>query len=160
MSAFEERPLVEHDQDFYEYEQEGGWCGCFRPAFGYRWRRLWPEDDNDGGGGGGWVMNKLRKMKEASEVIGGPKWKTFIRKIIFSRKQKNRFQYDEHSYALNFDKAQTNRCRTNTLVNLGQHSPADGEEGNGGFTTSIWTEEGLKETNSSRLGSLSSGPLF
>ncbi|KAK4265308.1 hypothetical protein QN277_026376 [Acacia crassicarpa] len=105
MSVFEERPLVEHDQDFYEYEQEGGWCGCFRSALGYRWQRLRPEDDNDGGGGGGvWVMNKLRKMKEASEVIGGPKWKkTFIRKINCNRKQKIRFQYDEHSYALNFD---------------------------------------------------------
>ena len=37
----------------------------------------------------------------------GPKWKTFIRKISgYGRKQqqqKNRFQYDEHSYALNFN---------------------------------------------------------
>ncbi|XP_054804943.1 uncharacterized protein LOC129308013 [Prosopis cineraria] len=102
MSAFEERPLVEHGQDFYEHEQEGSGCGCFR-VLSFRWWRRQHDDNNDGGDGGeGWLMNKLGKMKEGSEVIAGPRWKTFIRKMNL-RKQKNRFQYDEHSYALNFN---------------------------------------------------------
>ena len=51
------------------------------------------------------MMDKLRKMKETSEVIAGPKWKTFLRKIsgYGKKQQKNRFQYDAHSYALNFN---------------------------------------------------------
>ena len=96
---------MDHDQDWYEHEQEGGACGCFRSVFGYR---LWRQHDGGGGGDGvggeeGWMMNKLRKIREVSEVFAGPKWKTFMRKMSFRRKQKNRFQYDEHSYALNFN---------------------------------------------------------
>lgn len=52
-------------------------------------------------------MKKLKKAQEVSEVLAGPKWKTFIRKIsgyVKNKKQKNnQFQYDPESYALNFD---------------------------------------------------------
>ncbi|KAJ6914394.1 hypothetical protein NC651_016608 [Populus alba x Populus x berolinensis] len=55
-----------------------------------------------------WSVRKLKKVKEASEIMAGPKWKTFIRKIgafIKKRKQRNnQAQYDAESYALNFDR--------------------------------------------------------
>ncbi|XWS70793.1 hypothetical protein CRYUN_Cryun03dG0079400 [Craigia yunnanensis] len=54
-----------------------------------------------------WWKSKLKKLKEVSEKLAGPKWKNFIRKMsgyCSKRKtQKNRFQYDPYSYALNFD---------------------------------------------------------
>jgi hypothetical protein len=53
-------------------------------------------------------VRKLKKVKEASEIVAGPKWKTFIRKIgayIKKRKQRNnQAQYDAESYTLNFDR--------------------------------------------------------
>ncbi|KAM7276333.1 hypothetical protein ACFE04_018199 [Oxalis oulophora] len=51
-----------------------------------------------------WALRKLKSVKEMSEIIAGPKWKNFIRS--FSKKKKaslQQFQYDPHSYALNFD---------------------------------------------------------
>ncbi|MED6195265.1 hypothetical protein PIB30_036254 [Stylosanthes scabra] len=115
MASYEGRPLVmemEHDRSFEGLEDGSGCgCGCFR-GLSLRW---WRGGDEEGkrllaeqkGGGEGetWMMEKLRKAKEASEVIAGPKWKTFIRKISGHGKkhQKQRFQYDEHSYALNFN---------------------------------------------------------
>ncbi|OIV98492.1 hypothetical protein TanjilG_18776 [Lupinus angustifolius] len=109
MSSFEEKPLVEamehEDEDFDDhYDSNGCGYGCFRL---FRWQR------HHGEGKGGVVdqkgesffISKLRKIKEASEVIAGPKWKTFIRKMsCYGKKiQKNRFQYDQRSYALNFN---------------------------------------------------------
>lgn len=91
------------DEDLNE-EASGCGCGCFR-GFGFKhWRRV-PDVDNGGGGGGGassWVAEKMRKAKEVTELIAGPKWKTFIRKLT-AKKQNGRFQYDQHSYALNFN---------------------------------------------------------
>ncbi|XP_020206280.1 uncharacterized protein LOC109791399 [Cajanus cajan] len=109
MSASEGRPLVEaveHKEDIYEHQEPSG-CGygCFR-GFGLNWFRGHEESIGLAEQrGDSWVSCKLRKVKEFSEVIAGPKWKTFIRKISgYGRKQqKNRFQYDEHSYALNFN---------------------------------------------------------
>uniref|UniRef100_A0A7C9E3U7 Uncharacterized protein n=1 Tax=Opuntia streptacantha TaxID=393608 RepID=A0A7C9E3U7_OPUST len=50
----------------------------------------------------------LLKVREWSEIVAGPKWKTFIRR--FNRRnhhrhhhQQTKFQYDPLSYALNFD---------------------------------------------------------
>ncbi|TKY73058.1 hypothetical protein E2542_SST01805 [Spatholobus suberectus] len=109
MAASEGRPLVEaaeHKEDFYDHQEPSG-CGygCFWGC-GLRW---WRGHEESKGlveqRADSWLSCKLRKMKEVSEVIAGPKWKTFIRKISgYGRKQqKNRFQYDEHSYALNFN---------------------------------------------------------
>ncbi|KAL2327375.1 hypothetical protein Fmac_020802 [Flemingia macrophylla] len=109
MTASEGRPLVEameNKEDFYDHQEPSG-CGYgyFR-GFGLSWCRGHEESIGLGEQrGDSWVSCKLRTMKEFSEVIAGPKWKTFIRKISgYGRKQqKNRFQYDEHSYALNFN---------------------------------------------------------
>ncbi|XP_021733650.1 uncharacterized protein LOC110700417 [Chenopodium quinoa] len=51
-------------------------------------------------------LKGLKKIREWSEIIAGPKWKTFIRR--FNRGGKNvnvsgKFHYDPLSYALNFD---------------------------------------------------------
>lgn len=55
-----------------------------------------------------WWARRLKKAKEFSEVVAGPKWKNFIRKLggYFNDKKnnkRNRFRYDADSYALNFD---------------------------------------------------------
>lgn len=122
MAGYEGRPLVmemEREEDFEEAGASGNGCGCgcFR-VFSLKWwrgqgheeegKRLLEQKGGEGRGGGGgetWVMDKLREVKEASEVIAGPKWKTFIRKIsgYGKKQQRKRFQYDEHSYALNFN---------------------------------------------------------
>ncbi|MCL7035982.1 hypothetical protein MKW94_010503 [Papaver nudicaule] len=51
----------------------------------------------------GW--SAIMKVREWSEIIAGPKWKTFIRR--FNKNGNNsksgKFQYDPLSYALNFD---------------------------------------------------------
>ncbi|XP_034226555.1 uncharacterized protein LOC117636172 [Prunus dulcis] len=89
-----------HDNDYerkYLLQQEGGWHK----------ETTW------------WWRKKLTKAEESTQVLDGSKWKTFIRKIAgycktmkqkqnkrLSKKQKQkntRFQYDFHSYALNFD---------------------------------------------------------
>ncbi|XP_054822655.1 uncharacterized protein LOC129320972 [Prosopis cineraria] len=114
MASPEGRPLVQHhfdddddvDQHLHELDDTSSWCGgCFR-VFRFRRRR----GSSGGGGGGGeresWVAENFTKVKEFSEVIAGPKWKTFIRKISAycnGRKQNNRFHYDQHSYDLNFN---------------------------------------------------------
>ncbi|KAK1389437.1 Stress induced protein [Heracleum sosnowskyi] len=53
-----------------------------------------------------WLIKKAKKVKEFTEVVAGPKWKNFIRKLGKYTK-KSRIaecrQYDPHSYALNFD---------------------------------------------------------
>ncbi|XP_058067498.1 uncharacterized protein LOC131216908 [Magnolia sinica] len=57
-----------------------------------------------------WWGNRFRQLKEFSELVSGPKWKTFIRRFNchsnHNNNNKNRkpnFQYDPQSYALNFD---------------------------------------------------------
>lgn len=87
-----------------------GW-GCFGLC---GFDSCWGRRGNDGGGQEGgervkaWWGKKLKKAKEFSEVVAGPKWKNFIRKAggYFNKrknKRKNPLQYDAESYALNFD---------------------------------------------------------
>lgn len=111
---FEGKPLIHHDGDgdgddgdLNQQQATFCGCGCFR-AFSFKnWRR--GGGDVDGGGTTtAWMAEKLRKVKEATEVIAGPKWKTFIRKAggYFNNggnKKNRRFQYDQHSYDLNFN---------------------------------------------------------
>lgn len=49
--------------------------------------------------------NVLKKVREWSELVAGPKWKTFIRRFnrTAGRAKPGKFQYDPFSYALNFD---------------------------------------------------------
>ncbi|XP_020205846.1 uncharacterized protein LOC109791007 [Cajanus cajan] len=110
MASHEARPLVMEMEREEDFEDASSSCGCFH-CFGFK--KWWQGHDEEGKGlldnkgteGESWVVNKLRKTKEFTEVIAGPKWKTFIRKIsgYGKRQQRKRFQYDEHSYALNFN---------------------------------------------------------
>ncbi|KAK7388549.1 hypothetical protein VNO78_23368 [Psophocarpus tetragonolobus] len=111
MASYEGRPLVMEMEGGEEAGSSGCGCGCFQ---GFGLKKWWEGHEEEGKGlleqkgeGESWVVEKLRKAKEASEVIAGPKWKNFIRKISgYGKKvkqQRNRFQYDEHSYALNFN---------------------------------------------------------
>ncbi|XVE98478.1 hypothetical protein REPUB_Repub03eG0109900 [Reevesia pubescens] len=100
----------------YEHEDEvwGEGCDCFS-IFCLKWRRN-DIDETDTllmrhrgaeHSSETWCKSKLNKLKEVSEKLAGPKWKNFIRKMsgyCNKRKtQKNMFQYDSYSYALNFD---------------------------------------------------------
>ncbi|KAJ8504256.1 hypothetical protein OPV22_005142 [Ensete ventricosum] len=81
------------------------------------WQRM-----HAGGSGGGagddrrwWrrVVGAVMKVREWSELVAGPRWKTFIRRFNRGRHSGNgggawrmgsaKFQYDPLSYALNFD---------------------------------------------------------
>lgn len=53
------------------------------------------------------IVDKMRQIKQFSEVLlGVPKWKNLIGFLSLRRidnKKRNQFQYDPHSYSLNFD---------------------------------------------------------
>ncbi|KAK4757070.1 hypothetical protein SAY87_007197 [Trapa incisa] len=51
-----------------------------------------------------WWVRGWKWLREWSEVVAGPRWKTFIRRISKNRTGKDRkFYYDPMSYAMNFD---------------------------------------------------------
>ncbi|KAI4376717.1 hypothetical protein MLD38_014446 [Melastoma candidum] len=111
-------PIMEHEHEGEDYygsdEVSPSGCGCFcfnwwRQGHGARGYRPYQKGERGTGGGESWLANKLKGVKEASEVVAGPKWKTFIRKVggyLKEKKNRNRFGfgYDAESYALNFDK--------------------------------------------------------
>ncbi|KAJ1439036.1 hypothetical protein SESBI_02813 [Sesbania bispinosa] len=93
---------------------------CFPSCcFGSRRRSTWWErvrstswshsQSHLTGTGDRWWSRGLRvfkKLREWSEIVAGPKWKTFIRRFNrnrFSSKRSAKYQYDPLSYALNFD---------------------------------------------------------
>ncbi|KAK1433805.1 hypothetical protein QVD17_10722 [Tagetes erecta] len=82
---------------------------CF--CIPYRWRKVSSsEEDDEQSSQSLWSRGiaALKKLREWSEIVAGPKWKTFIRRFNRSNckslgKQTSKFQYDPLSYALNFD---------------------------------------------------------
>lgn len=125
MANSEQKPILmpklqDIDVD-HEEEEVWGSKGCdWFSLFCLKWRRNGIDDETDdtllhqrGGDQAAeetlW-KRKLKKLKQFSEKIAGPKWKNFIRKMSGycsgnkrKKSQKNRFQYDPYSYALNFD---------------------------------------------------------
>lgn len=97
------------------------WCCCFGfPSFGggkkinQESRSLLQEEDNNNIDHGdylhteSWFVNQLKQLKEFSELVAGPRWKNFIRKIGRYSKPKKytktaQTMYSPNSYALNFD---------------------------------------------------------
>ncbi|KAJ8559871.1 hypothetical protein K7X08_003929 [Anisodus acutangulus] len=54
-------------------------------------------------------INALKKLREWSEIVAGPRWKTFIRRFNRNKSRRNgKFQYDPLSYSLNFDEGRGN----------------------------------------------------
>ncbi|CAI8597681.1 unnamed protein product [Vicia faba] len=55
------------------------------------------------------LSHGFMKIREWSEIVAGPRWKTFIRRFNRSKpgsggyRQTGKYQYDPLSYALNFD---------------------------------------------------------
>ncbi|GER56873.1 NHL domain-containing protein [Striga asiatica] len=72
-----------------------------RPAW---WRRIRPPEAGEASLWARGVV-ALRKIREWSEIVAGPRWKTFIRRFNRSRAPARHanFQYDSISYAMNFD---------------------------------------------------------
>ncbi|PHT88159.1 hypothetical protein T459_10265 [Capsicum annuum] len=76
-------------------------CCSFFPSSGGVSLKWWRKKE-----GSVWAkgINALKKLREWSEIVAGPRWKTFIRR--FNRNKngtQGKFQYDPLSYALNFD---------------------------------------------------------
>ncbi|XP_068638634.1 uncharacterized protein [Aristolochia californica] len=68
------------------------------------WGQMWKAESDDR-----WWKRGWRRVREWSELVAGPRWKTFIRR--FKKKvrgggRQGKFQYDRLSYSLNFDEGQ------------------------------------------------------
>lgn len=85
------------------------WIPCFRSGHRSKsrlWGRIPASEDLREDTVERWWARPLLKMREWSELVAGPKWKTFIRQFNKGRpssRQGKLFQYDPLSYALNFD---------------------------------------------------------
>lgn len=100
-------------------------CFCLRNCFPSRTRSspagpsLWERIGSGHHDGRWWVrgLRALKKLREWSEIVAGPKWKTFIRRFNRTRSggigggggagganhRHGKFHYDPLSYSLNFD---------------------------------------------------------
>ncbi|KAH6757017.1 hypothetical protein C2S53_009251 [Perilla frutescens var. hirtella] len=77
------------------------------PAVGVTWWQRIRTAEIGGSGNSVWSrgVGAVMKIREWSELVAGPRWKTFIRRFNRNRsggKHAN-FQYDALSYAMNFD---------------------------------------------------------
>lgn len=93
------------DDDYGEADSDG----CFRRFCSFGWnhegrsRNYLLFQERGGGAEEPWVVAKLKKAKELSEVVAGPKWKNLIRKIgKLCNPRTQKVQYSPESYALNF----------------------------------------------------------
>ncbi|CAI9763205.1 unnamed protein product [Fraxinus pennsylvanica] len=104
------------NDDFQEPEFSSGiccslWnisCFCCRPSDGtVVWERLQTaEKGRERAQASSWWRKGIKafnKTREWSEIVAGPKWKTFIRRFNKTGSKHGKFQYDPSSYALNFD---------------------------------------------------------
>lgn len=113
--AYAETPSIENSETRFQKRRR---CFCF-PSFGSTnqltrcvklgwWRRLRSGAVKEGSV---WAkgINALKKLREWSEIVAGPRWKTFIRRFNRNKSGRNaKFQYDPLSYSLNFDEGRGN----------------------------------------------------
>ncbi|KAL0416995.1 UNVERIFIED_CONTAM: hypothetical protein Slati_3531400 [Sesamum latifolium] len=98
-------------------------CCCFFPCFdrprssspspavvGLTWWQKIRAVSESGSSNSLWArgVGALKKIREWSEIVAGPRWKTFIRRFNRNRSggggsRHVNFQYDPLSYAMNFD---------------------------------------------------------
>ncbi|CAN4100480.1 unnamed protein product [Withania somnifera] len=73
------------------------------------WRRFRHGAVNEGSV---WTkgITALKNLREWSEIVAGPRWKTFIRRFHRNKSgsRNAKFQYDPLSYSLNFDEGRGN----------------------------------------------------
>ncbi|KZV52122.1 hypothetical protein F511_07077 [Dorcoceras hygrometricum] len=67
------------------------------------WRNIRTADDDRRSSLWARGLNALRKIREWSEIVAGPRWKTFIRRFNRGNGRQMDFRYDPLSYAMNFD---------------------------------------------------------
>ncbi|XP_073270394.1 uncharacterized protein [Primulina huaijiensis] len=84
----------------YDYES--------RPAVGVSWwQKIRPslEEIRAGNSILALGLDALNRIREWSEILAGPRWKTFIRRFNRDRQSSKHlnFHYDPLSYAMNFD---------------------------------------------------------
>ncbi|XP_042484474.1 uncharacterized protein LOC122064790 [Macadamia integrifolia] len=111
------------EEEEEDYEEEEGYgndgCACFRFFCVGRRHKSGIErvsllqqvqGENSSRDNESLWRRKLKELKEITELLCGPKWKNFIRKLsVYANKRRRRrttvhlFQYDPQSYALNFD---------------------------------------------------------
>ncbi|KZV55880.1 hypothetical protein F511_15730 [Dorcoceras hygrometricum] len=118
MPAIEEAQAAPEDSDSGDDLQEAAFFGrgcccfwsfpCFQSRESNNWERIWTSEKEEENIIGHWWdkgANVLKKVREWSELVAGPKWKTFIRRFnrTAGRARPAKFQYDPLSYALNFD---------------------------------------------------------
>ncbi|KAM0968939.1 hypothetical protein FF2_016986 [Malus domestica] len=87
-------------------------CGCLWALCGRRIgaRRYLLQQQEGEQAKESWLVEKVKKAREISEVLAGPKWKNFIRSFsTIYKKRRVQFQYDPQSYALNFDDGNVDR---------------------------------------------------
>ncbi|WOH06011.1 hypothetical protein DCAR_0625434 [Daucus carota subsp. sativus] len=98
----------QEDMNMYGHEDETvsgsrfSCLGCFCFDNQRQWSMLHGGEPREES----WLITKSKEVKEFTEVVAGPKWKNFIRKLSkYSKKTRMAEcrQYDPQSYALNFD---------------------------------------------------------
>ncbi|KAF3649274.1 putative potassium transporter 8-like [Capsicum annuum] len=96
-------PENEELQDI-EFAKRG--CCFWFPSFrcgGRVWERVSTSDQKEESHWWDKGFKAVMKVREWSEVVAGPKWKTFIRRFNKKSSKTNKYNYDPLSYSLNFD---------------------------------------------------------
>lgn len=105
-------PVEESSETLFRSRRRGCFSlPCFdrpsaSPSVGLTWwQRIRPAEISSGNSLWSRGVGAVMKIREWSELVAGPRWKTFIRRFNRNRsggKHAN-FQYDPLSYAMNFD---------------------------------------------------------
>ncbi|XVF58104.1 hypothetical protein PTKIN_Ptkin07bG0035900 [Pterospermum kingtungense] len=102
------------DDDIHDLKFANRGCCCWMPchsAVGSIWWQRIATDDNANSASTSheepWWIRGWKKVREWSELVAGPKWKTFIRRFNKNKASNaggvGKFHYDPLSYSLNFD---------------------------------------------------------
>ncbi|KAJ1384264.1 hypothetical protein SESBI_42708 [Sesbania bispinosa] len=97
------------DMQDIAFAKRGCVCACI-PCFSSETSPSWWERVRSPENKERWWCRGWMKVREWSEIVAGPKWKTFIRRLNNNNKtraasyvKQGSFNYDPLSYALNFD---------------------------------------------------------